>query len=309
MKTTLNKIPRTDQPCSRIDFDHLPTPANLIKLNDYIKSGHDVLVRFFSQKGDWTSLEWTEFVPALTRVQLQNYCRKRPITNLGPLISLKGLQEFGIDGFVSKRLDLSVLKNFRSTLRQLSVGTPDIDADSLFDLLKQLRVIRSLSLVSADFEMLPRFTLDFLGLGCGQAIHPESFTALKKVTKLMLNGTRIHTLDAIFAHPKLREVVLIKTKLAKVGEFPPHSEIEFLYVDGHRKFSSLRALKAYNKLRVLVIRNCTFPPKELRLLNEIPNLANIYIEVFTKQKQKELQASIDSRIRLLDKPVMSLKEI
>ena len=69
---------------SRIDFSRLPTAQTLKKLDHFVSENPDVLVRFYSNFGDWTNLEWIPAVPNLQRLQLDNSAIASPYTTLEP---------------------------------------------------------------------------------------------------------------------------------------------------------------------------------------------------------------------------------
>ena len=147
MRTLLNRIPKVGEVCNRVDLDRVPSATKLKLLNTYLENHNDLVVRFFSNKGDWTSLAWVPLLPALERLQLQNMHRQRPIASLEPLVELLNLREFVVDGFVCQ-IDFSPLTQFQKTLQTLSIGVPD--SDPLLDLLKGFKKLRSLGVRSAE---------------------------------------------------------------------------------------------------------------------------------------------------------------
>ncbi len=291
-------------PPRQIDFSRLPSTSLLKSLNSHLALHPSTLVRFFSNRGDWTSLKFAEYIPNVRHLLLNNTNIRKPITDLSPLASISELVQLNVTHLANARIAFTPLLRFGKTLIDLSVWFENrIAASSFFDVVPQLKTIKSLGLPFGDLSMLtPLKRIEFLNLGAGPFSNEDAILSLKRIRRVRMQRSRITTLEPYFAPSRLDIVELINMRNCPETLLPSGAEATFVYIDGFASLTSLKNLTTYPRLKTLVIRNCHLPPTEFAFLNTCRRIERAYIE-YRSVKQR---AAIHDVVRpdiIVDQPV------
>ena len=301
-------IPDEWKNSSRIDFSKLPTAKTLNKLDHFIGENPDVLVRFYSNYGDWTNLEWISAVPNLQRLQLTNSAINSPYTTFEPFRNASNLRELTIDGTASGRIDLSPLTELSQTLRSFSIGL-DGRMSKIYRVIESFSELRFLGLASVDFSKIAHLKqLESLGIGAGKITSLEHASQLLRIKRIFLNGSKIESLTEILNYPKLDEALILRPSGLNATSLPKGSKTKLLHLHGMKSLRSLNELSTFSRLHTFVFNACKFPPEDFACLNKVPTLKKVYVDYRSEKKLTTLRNLLDSRISIIDSPVMSLKE-
>jgi hypothetical protein len=293
----------TEPPPDRVDFDRLPSKRILQSLDTHLCKHPDTLVRFFSNAGDWTSLDFLRHLPHVRRLSLQNTDIHSPIVSLAPLTDVLALELLNVTSIANRKFDFTPLLDFTDSLDDLSIWIEQRVHSNYFDSVRQLTGLTSFGTPFADFQKISTLRqIRFLNLGAGPFSNTDCIAAFRNLNRVRCFRSRLDNLDVLFGQKKLKTVELLHMPNQGVARLPDRSTVEFLYIDGFKSIETFESLTTYTRLKTLVIRHCHLPPSHFAFLSDCVNLKRVFVEYPSKKRRDEFAAYVPND-KLLTKPV------